>query len=252
METYKGKCKACGAENEVEVSDALQGEFREMAIRGITEGVMCDACYQAESARRDAAENFERRRQIAIHAGLPMEYTDFDEAKAAPGQKEFSRRVYMAGVKEGKSLFIFGRNRAGKTRAVARSAWHMIETGKAIRGDVRYFQAVALRKAITAAAKSDDTWIERDFYAGIKSARLLIIDDLDKGQWTPAGLEGLFRIIDDRTGSDRRKTWITSNADAGALISRLVGANEDCRPSAVAIVARLREMCVDILVEVGK
>lgn len=244
-EIYKGTCKICGTENEVEVLDSLQGYFREVAISGIQTGVMCDSCYEAESARRNAAENMERRRKIAIDAGLPLEYTDFDEAKAAPGQKEFSRRIYIAGVSENKSMFIFGRNRAGKTRAVCRSAWHMIETGKAIRGDVRYFQAVELRKAITHAAKADDTWIERHFYAGIKSARLLIIDDIDKGQWTAAGLEGLFRIIDDRLDG-RRKTWITSNVDASGLISRLAGSGDDCRPSAVAIVARLREMCVDV------
>jgi DNA replication protein DnaC len=244
------KCKACGAETEIAILDGLEGPYLEMAIQGAKAGIMCDACYQVESARRDAIENADRRRKIALASGIPLEYTDFDEAKAAPGQKEFSRRVYQAGVKDAKSLFIYGRNRAGKTRAVCRSAWHMIETGKAISGDVRYFQAVALRKAITQVARADDTWQERDFYNGIKSARLLIIDDIDKGQWTAASMEGLFRIVDDRVGSDKRKTWITSNVDAAALIGRLVGANEDCMPSAVAIVARLREICTDILAEV--
>ena len=54
-ETYKGTCKICGAENEVEVSDDLQGMWREFAISGIQQGVMCDACDEAESNRREAA-----------------------------------------------------------------------------------------------------------------------------------------------------------------------------------------------------
>jgi len=70
-----------------------------------------------------------------------------------------------------------------------------------------------------------------------KKVKLLIIDDLGTETITERAAELIYEVIDARTRSTRRRTWITSNCDGNDLAQHL-------RAVGRKTIRRIRDVCL--------
>jgi hypothetical protein len=245
------ECKRCGAVSTVRVPVDMLPELRALFERAMRSGTLCDAC-QAEKDKAEATERASALLEIALReTGIPPEMCAWDRERATSQQIALSREVFRLGVQEWRSLWVAGPQRLGKTRSVCRSAAVAIERGRLARGDVCYWRGPELKKHIARLARVDDMHSEDAWFAKVRHTRLLIIDDIDKGNWTSATLEGLWRLLDDRVANLRVRIWVTANEGKNGLSARLMGRDETLYETVVSITARLAEMCTPVNVSGG-
>lgn len=246
MTTLKTNCNGCGAELEAEMPEGVIGETCLLSMW--ENSVICDRCYnrqQAERNKKTKNQLWEELKEQATIAGLPLGLLSWDKAK---GNNELLNKVYQL---RDRSLFVAGVNRVGKTRSVVRTAalalWHHGIEGK----ELFYTTMPQLRKTVSRLARSDDSDAEENFYKKLSYKNLLIIDDLDKGVMTDAGLESLWRIVDDRIVNGKM-LWVTANEGGDGLEKIWTHKNEHRTETARAIRTRLAEICTPIPVDETK
>ena len=185
----------------------------------------------AESARR--AREWEEAEARRIHAkrvketGIPEAYQEatLDHYPALRGYADkFGPRS-----KPDYSLLLYGRAGCGKT-------WTACAIGNEVldRCLVRFVTAPGYVREMRDAMKSGDMEAVRLRYA---NCRLLIIDDLGKGNVTDWSTGELWELINDRTG---KPTVVTTQYDERGLFERLAEGSD--RESAEAIVSRVYSM----------
>lgn len=186
---------------------------------------VCDDCAQRiierlEAERRESERAERVRDALAIVApskrALAMTFAAYEPR--TPKQAKA-----LAAVRDGCSVWLWGRPGCGKTHLATAAAIAAVENGmKAERWLVAELTA-RLREA--SMSDGEGRIIDR-----IRGASLLVLDDLGVERPTQFGLECLYRIIDARYECELR-TIVTSNANpsvvarsiGGRLHSRLVG-----------------------------
>ena len=243
MTTLQTTCKSCGTEMETEIPE---GVVAERTLKNLWENaVICDDCFNKIEAKRNTKtdhQKWEELKRKAEHAGLPVGLLSWSKEM---GNNDLLARVYE---NRGKSLFLAGPQRTGKTRSIVRTCatmlWHHAIEGS----ELVYLTMPALRKKVSSLARSDDYGSEEKFYKRLDRSVLLIIDDMDKGAMTDAGLEALWRIVDDRVVSGRQ-LWVTANEGGQGMVKKWVQGHDHRIETAEAIRARLAEICSVITVE---
>lgn len=175
--------------------------------------VQCETCYEADRARRAAAAAEAERTQVFGRTGIPEEFAEFRRDLAW----NFGQLLSWVRQHRMESLFV-GSKTSGitKTRSTAYAALELAREGE----DVRWILSTEwLRK--TCLMMGDDSRRAEARIDAVKRCRLLVIDDLGTEIPTARAAEIIWEIIDSRTRSKYRRTWITSNYAGSELAARL-------------------------------
>lgn len=205
--------------------------------------VMCDTCAEQHQHEKTNGTPEQRRQRFfekARGVGLPDGMIGWDESA---GNNELLNEVW---ANREKSLWLAGEHRTGKTRSVVRTAAVMLWREELDETQLVYWRIPDLRKHLANMAGGDDSRREQEEYHRLGSVDVLILDDLDKGAMTDAGLEALWRIVDDRVARPAVRTWVTANTGSRDLVEQWIEGHEHRRETAVAIITRLREMCYQV------
>ena len=136
---------------------------------------------------------------------------------------------YDQSVLSGRSLYIYGPNRIGKTTFACALAKSLVDQDVTVRFEnARVFMSEV--QGMAAGRHSDA--MERAY-----ACRVLVLDDLGKEQPTPFAVSMLYQLIEQRKAAGR-PIVVTSNFSRGQLGQRWEQAD---RSAAEAIVARLNE-----------
>lgn len=193
-----------------------------------TRGCLCDAC-EAKREAAVSAVNARERHLVQWRTRMPEDYHRADPAKVSPALRVVQSWRPVAGVRR---LGISGAPGAGKSMAVAAM----------LRDFVTPFQwtnGFAARSIYNFAVSGSD---EQRHDAGIKWRRfretpLLVLDDVDKGNFTEAWAGALFDLLEHRNGACLATVW-TANLGPGPLAKK-IGLKSGDTEQAEAIERRL-------------
>lgn len=182
--------------------------------------------YECECRKRDQAqERLEKLRKLSnLNAFSASSFQDFDES--IPGtQLAFEEALSFAGDPTHRWLVLSGPVGVGKTHLAVAIAQHAIEQNSM----AAYFAAVPdlmdhLRSSF--APGSEEGYDER--FEEIRTAQLLVLDDLGTENATPWAQEKLYQIINHRY-VDRLPTVITTNVDIHSIDDRIASRMLDHR-----------------------
>lgn len=139
--------------------------------------------------------------------------------------------------KDGKGLYLQGPMGTGKTHLAAAVANALMAMGVPV-------MLMTMQRILDCIKDTYDDGAEEstsDVLDQLRTATLLIIDDLGKEQPTGWAQSEIYRIVNDRY-EHMRPTIVTTNYDDVALAKRLAGGRSADAVTAEAIVSRLREM----------
>lgn len=191
-------------------------------------GCLCDAC-EGKRAQAVAAVDAENRFLSLWRNRLPEDYLRADPAKVA----ECLRPALEWAPAEGcRRLGLAGAAGAGKSMAVALVL-------KSLRVPFRWTNGFAARGLYNAAVTTDD---QEKRKAAVKAwericdAEMLVLDDVDKGNFTDAWCGALFDLLESRNGRKLPTIW-TANLLPGQLCAKFAKSGD--REQADAIERRL-------------
>lgn len=242
--TLEKECPGCGRTITAEMPDDVLGA--ESLEDLFNSAIVCEECEEKRQEQKRKGTPEQRRRrffELVRGVGLPENMIGWDESL---GNNELLADIWG---NRAKSLWVAGEHRTGKTRSVARAAAVMLWNEELSSSQVLYWRMPDLRKHLARLAGSDDNRAEQQEYQQLGRVELLILDDLDKGSMTDAGLEALYRIVDDRVAHPYAATWVTANTGSRDLLNKWIGEQEHRRETAVAITSRLREICYPVEVK---
>lgn len=186
------RCSVCGEPLEKRIV---------WAGREMTVACRCDCQMKQEEARRQREEEEERRRRIARVRTLSMMPGKYEKAtfeasvKTKDNAKAFSiaqkyAESFRSMERENQGLLIYGPVGTGKSYVAACIANHLMDL------EVPVIMTSVVRIL-------DSQWEDREaaIKEAIRSARLLIIDDLGAERETDFAMERVYSLIDDRVRS---------------------------------------------------
>ena len=225
---YNANCRECSKEGSFE-SD-LEGIYLET----LKEWYTCEDCTEKKNRKLEEKRKAEQFRKYKAtqkerfkRSGIPEELIQYDQEKGNMDLLNFVFKNSWA------SLFLGGATGIGKTRAVAYTAWKLLQQSDI---EVRYSRvSQELREISILYGKK--VYLADKRIKELSSVGLWILDDLGKEALTERTAEILYEIIDARYMKNL-KIWITSNMGAEPLIDKM-GIDRG-----KAIVRRLKEMCL--------
>ena len=133
---------------------------------------------------------------------------------------------------DGRSLYLWGPSGVGKSHLarclIMRGLWEGVTVAE-------------VTAATFTAARYDEV---RNLFPALVSARLLLLDDLDKGAWNERALSSLWELLDRRSTARYRRIIVTSNLEPGALAKAWTKAAAANESTAQGITDRLLPMTV--------
>jgi DNA replication protein DnaC len=218
VETHE--CPKCGGPVRTELPDELPPERQDGIGERARELVLkmarlrrCTACEDAERAQELAharkLRQADMRRRVE-RSLLPkgLQALSWDDMLQEGGRREVIAAV-RAWVKDGGSLFLYGRPGPGKTRLAATGCWQLLEDGRT----PRFVSASVL---FTKANASYGTEWREQAEEILLTAGPLILDDLGKEKPTALARQLLQSAIEDRI-ENQVHLLITSNHQANEL-----------------------------------
>jgi len=168
----------------------------------------------------------------------------------AGGVREWRAKSHAAEL--ARSLLLVGEPGGGKSRAaVARAQVWSLASGVAASsrwgsGDMRIFfvRGCDLASAAVAEARGEPHGLGSGIreVSSLGHMRLLVIDDFDAANWSPASLTALFEILDTRL-STGAPTIITANGNAAGWVERVLARHPHEGEMAAKILRRIRDLC---------
>jgi len=145
---------------------------------------------------------------------------------------------YVNNLRRG--IVAFGKTGTGKTRAIlSRLCQVYAEDGSDQRFEFVRIVDFAAKVRLLAPRRGDEL---EDYIVRLSDAPILFLDDLHQAKLTPRYAEELFRVVDTRS-SDELPLFVTCQMAGPALVEKLTSDNSELRPTAEAIVRRLRDHC---------
>lgn len=258
-ESYTIPCPFCGREElSIKGLFARADNTLPAHLAGVPEACDCPQATAATAANRAANAAAERgadeakAEQLFRDSGMPLPFKPRTLAlwqRATPDQQA----AYHAAVNFAKacmarrpaSLFIAGDIGTGKTFLASCLARDLIRRGRS----VKWANVGDFFREIKRAFMPSNKETEREIIAGYTMPSVLVLDDLGKERPTEWGAEQLFSLVNSRY-ERQRAVIVTTNYGGDELIRRLTpkaadGGADDT--TARAIVDRLREMCVSVI-----
>ena len=221
---HLGPCWICGRDDMTDESDCdreflvgiwtrdrrLQAGRPQMnaSFDRIARGTVCHQCCDASDAKMAATKDRARIDKVKArirHLGiLPKEFYGccFSESRSRYMEpREELWEEALAWTPKSDALWIYGDKGTGKTFMARCILNAQLDKGVSVGElDAVEFNRMAIRKFYD--------WHDKlDAYAKV---RVLLIEDIDKAEWSPHGLSELFGIMDKRY-SNQRRTLITTN-----------------------------------------
>lgn len=198
-------CPECGAQFQREIVWFGDREF--LAQRGC----LCDACEATRSAAV-AAVDAEQRFLTLWRNRLPEDYLRCDADKV---HEKLRPALQWAPAEGCRRLGLCGTPGTGKSMAVALVL-------KTLRTPFRWTNGFAARALYNAAVMTEDAEKRREAvrqWERICEAELLVLDDVDKGNFTEAWCGALFDLLESRNGRKLPTVW-TANLQPGQLCKK--------------------------------
>lgn len=213
-----------------------------------------DAEWEAQKAE-EAAETAEREYQRRLaDSRIPwdMEGWDFASLLEFAPEREGSVRFLRGwaalnrfpvenGARRGLGIFLTGRRGVAKTSLAVSTLKYWVAQG----GWGRFVVPVEYFDALRASFHSDDPLVleeaarlERD----VRSAQLLVLDDLGAERTSPFVAERIFRIVNARM-NERQPMIITSNHTLEETVQRICSHSQRSAVEGERLYSRLRKMC---------
>lgn len=234
LETFR--CHSCGVEFQEQIGQktcSRGGIFEAL----IALPLLCDGCavrLSAEAERAAAADTRPVRMGELLRAGLVCAM--FQAGNWAASKREIEAlnqsawsqaRAWFS--RSNRNLFISGGVGTGKTTLAHCCLNEAFDAGHGV-------AEVSARRLV----KVCDTFAEGNgLYTAWKTAKYLLIDDVDKAAWNPERLGGLWELLDARLAA-RRRTIVTSNLPMAGLTHLLRSATPTNTSLAEATLDRLK------------
>lgn len=229
-------CPHCG-QTLIARFGSLDGEQVLMGYKPCTCDGAVEERKEREAAERAAEEQREERDRLARYtkAGIGLRYVDAESEKA---------KGLLDMVKGGMWAYIIGPVGSGKTHLACAMARLAIDEGL----NVQVVDSPSMLGSIKASYGEASADTEDDAVRRLASRDILVIDDLGKEAPTEWTLSMLFRVVDGRY-RNLRPTVVTTQFRRSDLAARL--ARRGDRETAQAIVSRLSEACVTVVMNEG-
>lgn len=222
-------CRECGAEIEVEGEPIVIAgmEFDPLPT-------LCDGCFDSVSAAKSKADREHLARQRWTEAVPPRYRTASWDQCPDPRIARVARAWRSA---SGIGFGLLGPARCGKTSAcflaLKRAAWE----GRTVAA-CTHPQFVRLVQDATSGA-TDQRNHATGILADLRSAGVLVLDDLGKGAFSQRAVGELWELLEFRSSRSRPTLW-TANVGSESLADRFRNANTN-DDFAGPILGRLRE-----------
>jgi len=238
MITLTCKTEGCDEVVGIETPPWLTGVNLEQMINICRScGATCDKCASMEQTGADARIRESRRLAAIDISGIPEALTHWDRAK---GNVELMD--WVASNRSG-GLFLASMSGKNKTRVLAKAAVTMIQRNEIQPSQVKFWRMVDLRKELIGLARDGDHRREKKFLKALGSVELLIIDDIDKVEYTGATAEMLYNVIDARAMAyPIGRLWISANSGGRAMV-RAMTSGDSTEMRAKAILSRINDLC---------
>lgn len=239
------RCSECGKQATQEIPEAVACNQRLFErTRQVLERnrVRCPECEAAEKRANGIKQEAVRLQDAITTAGIPLKLATRWDAALGNGE-------LMAWVWEhrNKGVFLAAHQRRNKTWVLAAALARMIASGEVKALDVEWWRMVDLEDRLSKLYLEPERKAQA-FLERLGTVGILVIDDIDKGNFTKAVSQKIYSIIDRRTLLvPHGRLWLTSNNGGKALVAKMVEdpTARDCSyQRAVAIVTRLGDLCV--------